>query len=400
MNTTILILTCLSIFLIVYHHVLYPIILENIQKIKKPKNLETNLNPYNYRDCIHPDNNKQEKKGEIIKHLNITIVVPAYNERKYIEEKINNLASMDYPRNQLKIIIACDGCTDGTNLIAEKSSKYFPDIDISVINFPKNRGKCAVINDVLSQINTDLVAFSDTSSIVSLDSLNICNTRFKDERIGGINGNYRMLKPVNAGEDNYWKYQNKIKMGEEALGSILGAHGAFYVIRTKLFRTLPESTINDDFVIPMRVIEQGYKVIYESRINAIELETSNNTDNWKRRQRIGFGNTQQLVILKNLLNPKFHGVSFAFISGKALRVLMPFIMVYTLISSLYCAVIWPIFIPIALGQLSIYMIALFSEYTKKKNTGKISKTIHYLVAGHTANLLGSINYLTRSKAQW
>ena len=50
----------------------------------------------------------------------------------------------------------------------------------------------------------------------------------------------------------------KIKQQESLLASTLGAHGAFYIFRSKLFTELEHDTINDDFILPMRIVEQGY----------------------------------------------------------------------------------------------------------------------------------------------
>ncbi|WP_370978425.1 glycosyltransferase family 2 protein [Agaribacterium sp. ZY112] len=385
MNIAIALSLALSLFLIVYHHAAYPLLLKIMR-------------------LLHDRKNKAKENRNISKAshqtLGITIVIPAYNEEAFIEEKLNNLAFLDYPRNKLKIIVACDGCTDKTEHLAKQCLEQYPDVDIEVFSFMENRGKCRLLNDVVQHVKSDIVVFSDVSSLVSIDALQVCNKVFSNSDIGGVNGNYRFLNPYSEGEASYWKYQRNIKLGENQLGSILGAHGAFYAIRTHLFRELPESAINDDFIIPMRVIEQGYQVIYDERINAVELEPSSNDDNWKRRKRIGFGNIQQVFILKNLLLPRYKGVAFSFFSGKALRVFMPFLMIYALVTSIYCALIWPILIPVALAQVAIYLIAAFVELFSQLKVGRIPKLIHYLVAGHTANLLGAINFISNKKIQW
>lgn len=388
------IILCSMVFgmtLIVYHHVGYPMILKLLMYAKSQPIVRT----------VTPSRYNRNRYSET-ESPSITIVVPAYNEEKYIQEKLNNLACLDYPTEQFKIIVACDGCTDSTAKIAKETATKLDNtgVNIQVIEFKNNRGKCAVLNDILNQVHTDIVAFSDVSSLVSFDALSICAARFDDKNVGGINGNYRFLYPTNAGEENYWKYQRNIKLGEQSLGSILGAHGAFYAIRTHLFKPLPGNTINDDFIIPMRVIEQGYKVIYDERINAIEMESSTNNDNWKRRTRIGFGNTQQISALRKLFSPSYTGVAFAFFSGKGLRVAMPFIMIYSLLSSLYCSFVWPEIAILFIGQAAIYAVALWAQFFPRKNSGRLTSTIHYLISGHTANMIGTLNYFFRSKVEW
>lgn len=390
-NSLILLSLIFSIFLIVYHHAGYPIILRLLRNVRSQSTTK-------YLSSNSFDSRTPLKTSA----PSFTILVPAYNEEKHIKEKLNNLVCQDYPCERFRIIVACDGCTDETVNIAKETVNQLEHtgVDIQIIEFHKNQGKCAIINTILEQINTDLVAFSDVSSLISFDALSISASRFEDKTVGGINGNYRILHPNNAGEKNYWKYQRNIKLGEQALGSILGAHGAFYVIRTNLFKALPIKTINDDFIIPMRVIEQGYKVIFDERINAVEMEKSNCNDNWRRRTRIGFGNTQQILALKNLFLPRYSGVAFAFFSGKGLRVAMPFLMIYSFMTSLYCSFYWPEIAVLFLVQLAIYTIALWSELHSRKPLGKLTSTVHYIVSGHTANMIGTLNFFLRSKTEW
>src|SRR6476619_5331929 len=48
----------------------------------------------------------------------VTVVVVAHNEAPRIERRIENLLSLDYPREKLEIVIASDGSTDGTEVCA------------------------------------------------------------------------------------------------------------------------------------------------------------------------------------------------------------------------------------------------------------------------------------------
>lgn len=386
--------TLLSIAVIIYHHVGYPLLLALLRKFahKKPDQTVNNT-----KQQIHKKHNGKKNKT-----LTITIVMPAYNEAEFIDDKIKNLACLDYPKNHLHIIIATDGCTDNT---ANKARSALHDpmckhLSIEVREFTHNRGKVAVINDVMSTVTSDIVMFTDVSSLISLDALRIIEERFHTPIIGAINGNYRLLNPGSDGEAMYWKYQSAIKVGEEKLGSVLGAHGACYFLRTHLFKPLPANCINDDFVIPMRAIEQGYTVAYEPRLNAVELEQSNNQMDWNRRLRISAGNFQQLIFLYHLLNPSYRGICLAFLSGKALRVFMPICMLVCFLGSwiLYTS---PFFLFIALCQSFIYSAVAIKHLCNLQNTGKYFNTLDYLICGHAANFIGAAKYIyTASCLRW
>lgn len=383
MNEVIGFLTLASIFLVIYHHVGFPILLKLLSGRNKNSALTSNQQSNTKSTNIWPK---------------ITIVIPAYNEAKFIAEKIRNLGFVDYPSNKLKIVVACDGCTDDTANIARQTAQedLCKHLNVEVREFKRNRGKINVLNEVMGSVEDELVALSDVSALVSIDALKLAASRFEDSRVGAVNGNYRLLNPGSKGEESYWKYQRKIKQAEQSLGSVLGAHGAFYVIRKSCFQRLPADTINDDFVLPMKIVEQGFQVVYEPGINAIELEKSDASLDWNRRLRICAGNTQQLWRLKSLLSPKFKGVAFTFASGKALRVLMPYFMIISLLGSL-ALLSHPLFAFLALPQILLYAAAAYTHFMAPDTNNKILQALTYLVKGHMANLLGSAKYMS---GQW
>lgn len=387
-------LTLLSGFLVVYHHVGYPLIL---RLITKKQNNKDNKNQ------TKTDQRQYTESASDNDLASVTIVIPAYNEAQWIAEKIRNLSALDYPSKQLKVLIGCDGCTDNTYSLATEATKELEcsHLNIVIINFEKNRGKVAVLNELMEQVDSELVALTDTSALISIDALLIAAEKFKDPEVGVLNGHYQMVTPGSEGEQAYWDYQSKIKVGEAALGSTLGAHGAFYMFRQALFEPLPADTINDDFILPMKIVAAGYRADYEDSINALELEIADDSQDHQRRRRIAAGNFQQLIRLTALLSPRYKGVAFSFISGKALRVLMPFLMVLSLIGCLLLASNYIVFQVLSALQLIAYGLAVWQLCFKREQANKVSKLLAYIVGGHLAGLIGTIRYILRlDKGHW
>src|SRR5271156_703423 len=50
---------------------------------------------------------------------NVTLIIPACNEERWIARKIENSLALDCPPDRLEIIVASDGSTDRTVEIAE-----------------------------------------------------------------------------------------------------------------------------------------------------------------------------------------------------------------------------------------------------------------------------------------
>ncbi len=372
----------LSAFLIVYHHVGYPLLL----KLLPLKQQDETKAPFVERAYKASKTDSQLPS--------ITVIVPAYNEEQWIAEKIRNLASLDYPRDKLRVVIACDGCTDNTAEIAQATIQEAICSDtLFIINDHQvNRGKVALLNEEMRHVSSDITALSDTSALISCDSLLLASQHYQNENVGVVNATYQIMSTNNQGEAAYWRYQSRVKHQESLLGSTIGSHGAFYTFRTHLFEPLEVSTINDDFILPMRIVLRGYSAIYEPNMLALELEQSSDNADFKRRLRISAGNMQQLMQLKKLLLPRYRGTAFAFLSGKVLRLATPYLMIVCFICSLLLAHN-PLFQVMLSAQVGIYSIALITYLMPALNTIKPFKLISYIVIGHLANFIGGMKYL-------
>jgi hypothetical protein len=101
---------------------------------------------------------------------------------------------------------------------------------------------------------------------------------------------------------------------------------------------------------------------------------------------------QQLIFLSSLLNPKFKGVAFAFFSGKGLRLMTPYLLIACWGTSLML-VNNPIFALLFVAQSAMYSIAALGYCLPALRKITVIKLLAYVVAGHTANLIGGLRYL-------
>ncbi|CCN85210.1 putative Glycosyltransferase SypQ [Vibrio nigripulchritudo SFn27] len=380
--------TALCIFLVLYHHVGYPALLAMIAKRAAPQPTMKDTRCYRSDDM---DNRLPA----------VTLIIPAYNEEEWIAEKIRNVCSLDYPSHLLKVWVACDGCTDDTASIAYNTIQeaICEEIHIEIFDFDVNQGKVAMVNKLVSQADTDVVALSDVSSLISCDALLIAARHFEDPNVGVVNPKYQILTASHV-EQQYWNYQGSIKQSEAMLGSVLGAHGAFYLFKRKLFEEIEFDTINDDFIIPMRIILRGYKGVYEPQMLALEMEQASSKQDFKRRLRISAGNLQQILRLFKLFNPKYKGVAFAFFSGKGLRVTMPYLMMTALGGSILLSE-HPLFMVATALQIAGYSLALLALILPSVFSYKHFKTLAYVVSGHAASLIGGLRYILGfEKGNW
>jgi cellulose synthase/poly-beta-1,6-N-acetylglucosamine synthase-like glycosyltransferase len=171
----------------------------------------------------------------------------------------------------------------------------------------------------------------------------------REPRVGGVCGRLVFHKPAGGVTDEgvYWRLENRLKEYESAWDSCLGANGAIYAIRPELFwDALPDNTIVDDFVIGMKVREQGYRFLFAPAAEAHEELPATVAGEWKRRVRIGAGDYQALVLCRRCLAPGFGRFAWMFWSHKVLRWFTPHLL--ALVAALALAQ-YPFATAVALG---------------------------------------------------
>ncbi|MCQ1059916.1 sugar transferase [Photobacterium sp. DNB23_23_1] len=365
---------------IVYHHVIYTGLMIWLSR-KTPITAE------------QPPGNSESPSCEPTGLPSIAILIPAHNEADFIEAKLANLLMLDYPPEKLSVWVCCDGCSDNTaELVLGWQDKYAESgIQLECIVETDNKGKVVRINQLLSLVKdqVDLIAMSDVSALLSIDALTHAADSFSDPQVGALTCNY-LLAEASSGEQQYWQWQNSIRQTESKLGSVMGGNGAFYIVRAPLFSSLPEDTINDDFIQTMLVIKQGYQVQFNHYINSVELSPSTEQDTYQRRQRIGAGNLQQLLRCRFVFRHGHDGARWLFTSGKALRTLMPFTLLGYFILSLALAIQGSGLAQLLTAlQVTGYLSAtlpLFGIHNK------LTDKLHYFVSGYTASLVGMLRY--------
>lgn len=260
-----------------------------------------------------------------------TLIVAAYNEEAFMEQKIQNTLELIYPDNKLKFIFVTDGSTDGTAAIVAK----YP--QIKHLHSDARMGKMAAVHRAKDAVDTDIIVFTDANTFLNPEAMvNICR-HYANPKVGAVAGEKRVATTeaadATAGEGFYWKYESKLKAWDSELYSVVGAAGELFSVRASLYQPVPSNSIIDDFMISMRIAEKGYTIVYEPEAYASETASENVKEEMKRKIRIAAGGIQSIIWLKSLLLPfKLPILSFQYISHRVLRwTIVPFLMILVLV---------------------------------------------------------------------
>lgn len=272
------------------------------------------------------------KKGlrDVAKHRftpSITVLVVAHNEARCIDRKIEDILTLEYDKKKLSIVIGSDGSTDGTETIAAR----YRDFGVQIVHFSANRGKPAVINELIPTFTSDIIVLMDSRQSVAKDALQKLVDEFIDPEVGAISGELMLTSPTADtpaldGIGFYWRYEKYIRLNESRLDSSVGVTGAFYAFRRDLFNPIPESTLLDDVLIPMQIARKGYRVLFSPGAMAYDVAPTEPGFEFRRKVRTLAGNFQLFHKHFWLLNPFSNRLWFQTVSHKFLRLLGPFLL--------------------------------------------------------------------------
>ena len=287
----------------------------------------------------------------------ITIIITAFNEEKVITKRIDNLLSLNYPKNKIEIIFASDGSTDNTVQLI----RNYKEQDVKLYEFKQNRGRALVHNDIIKVAIGNIIIFSDADSIFEPQFLTNIISKFKDTSTGCVVGNlvYKTAESViSKSEGFYWKYEKQLRKYESDLGLLATATGACTAIRRNLWKDI-SATHDVDFITPLDIILQGFKVVFETDAIAFDTPASSVRGELKTRIRQTSRNlvgTLERWGLRGIF--KHPIVSFGLFSHKILRWFSPYFMLFIFLTNIFMISQNDFFTLFFIFQIIFYLFAL------------------------------------------
>ncbi|MEM0575471.1 glycosyltransferase family 2 protein [Flavobacterium polysaccharolyticum] len=335
----------------------------------------------------------------------VTLFIAAYNEKDYVAAKMKNTLALEYPKEKINIVWVTDGSDDGTPDVLRGYPKT------TVYHLDERNGKIGAMNRGMDFVKTPIVIFSDANTNLGKESIRRIVNLFSNPKVGCVSGEKRIVDKESdvasgAGEGIYWKYESALKKWDAELYSVVGAAGELFAIRTSLYRHVEKDTLLDDFIISLRVAQEGYTIQYDPDAYAIESASANVKEEFKRKVRISAGGIQSIVRLRSLLNVfKYGTLSFQYISHRVLRwsltplcliLLIPVLSILAINEGifsfgLYSTLFWL--------QFLFYASALLGWFLENRETRvKILFVPYYFFIMNVCVVLGFFRYMKKSQS--
>jgi glycosyltransferase involved in cell wall biosynthesis len=262
----------------------------------------------------------------------VSLIVAAHDEQEVIADKVANALAQDYPRELLEVIVACDGCVDGT---AERARAAGADL---VLELPRG-GKIRAQDAAVARARGELVAFSDANSLWEEDALRVLAAAFADPRVGYACGQVRFVRAAGwAGATNqeglYWRYEMAVRARESRLSSITAGNGAIYATRHATYLVV-DPIMGHDLSFPFNLVKRGWRAVYVCDARATEPMVPSIEGELARKRRM-MRHTWPIVLRGGMLDPRGYppGYALMILSHRVLRYATPFLHVLALLANI------------------------------------------------------------------
>jgi cellulose synthase/poly-beta-1,6-N-acetylglucosamine synthase-like glycosyltransferase len=300
----------------------------------------------------------------------VSVLIAARNEADAIGSRVENLLGLDYPEGQLEVVIASDGSDDGTNEIVRRyAGRRVRLLELGRV------GKAAALNTAAEAASGDVLVFSDANSIFRADAVRALVRPFADPQVGGVAGNQVYLSPEGGdasvvGEQQYWNFDRSLKLAQSSAGSVTGATGAIYAIRRSLFTPI-RADVNDDLLTSLRVVAQGYRLVFAPEAVAYEPVVESAAQTFSRRVRVVARGLRCVVVMRELLDPRRHG--FFSIQLLSHKLLMRTAVIPLLVLAVSNGLLWDaglLYRVAAIGQVVFYVLGVAGILLAERRVAK------------------------------
>lgn len=333
----------------------------------------------------------------------VTVMVVAHNEEKVIQDKLNNIIQLNYPKDKIEFLIASDNSKDDTNEIVKSFIKSHPDINMRLYESKERKGKTNAQNEAFRTINSEFIVMTDANSIMDLNSVKELLAAFSSEDISYVTGKLSIINSqtsdVSKSEVSYWDSDLHIREIEARIQTITAGNGALYACRTIDYYEF-DPIESHDSAMPLYYALKGKRAICNHDAIAFEKAGEIIQDEFKRKVRMNRQILQRIIPDIRVLNIlKYKWFSYFYFGHRTCRYLLWASHLFLLVSSILLLQNSWFFLLASIGQILFYLLAMLKLVTNVNN--KYINMSYYYCVTIVAQWVGVINIITgKAKPFW
>ncbi len=223
----------------------------------------------------------------------VSVLVPAYNEAKCIENTVRSLMASEHP---IEVLVIDDGSSDGTARIVEAMG--LP--NVRVVR-QLNAGKPAALNRGLANARHDIIVMMDGDTVFEPSTVRELVQPFGDPRVGAVAGNAKVgNRDSLIGAWQHIEYVMGFNLDRRmydvlrCMPTIPGAVGAFRRSALERVGGMSDDTLAEDTDITMAMHRDGWRVVYAEKARAWTEAPESVQQLWSQRYRWSYGTMQAI----------------------------------------------------------------------------------------------------------
>ena len=220
-----------------------------------------------YMSFLHLNRSKEEEFDEVNQQIKASILVPAYNEGKGIEDSILSMLELDY--DNFEVIVINDGSKDDTLEVARRHEGWHGNVLVKVIS-QKNMGKSNALNYGASVATGEVILCVDGDSKLHPQTLKLGMRHFQDPKLGSIAGNVKVINRRNMMTNlqalEYIEGLNLVRRAQALMQAVNIVPGPCGFFRRSVILEVggwDDDTYAEDCDLTLKVLTKGYKIDYE-----------------------------------------------------------------------------------------------------------------------------------------
>jgi cellulose synthase/poly-beta-1,6-N-acetylglucosamine synthase-like glycosyltransferase len=291
--------------LIAYTHLGYPLALAGLARIRSPRQTEPGGRP-----------------------PSVSLIIAAHDEASVIEAKVHDALALDYPREQLEVIVASDGSTDAT---VARATAAGADVVLDL----DRRGKLLAQNAGAERATGEVLAFSDANASWRADALRELVAPFADDRVAYVCGQARFIDQGGSNQEGlYWRVELATRALESQLAGVTAGNGAIYAVRGAAYLPLGPAS-SHDLSFPFMLSKRGWRAVYAPAAIAEEKMVASVEGEFARKRRMMRGLWDE-VVGDGMLSPRGYQPLYAWqiASHRVLRYATPLLHLVALAANL------------------------------------------------------------------
>ena len=261
-----------------------------------------------------------------------SIIVAAYNEERFIRDKILSLMAKEGWIEGSELIVVSAGSTDSTNVILDE---FRGQRDIVLMIYQEHLTKIDAVNLAVSRSKNEILVFSDCRQRMKSGSIRSLLYNFSDESVGTVTGTLVNIKGSKVSQIR--TLLNCVALAQSKNGSCLNVFGALYAQRKSVYRTIPNNIIFDDLFVAVSTIVQGRRLIQEKEAIIYDVDF-NRYYSKERLERLARGLLMFLWNHTALIMQLPLGLLIRFLCFKYLKLVCPFLLIMSIACALYLVI--------------------------------------------------------------